>query len=153
MEKCSTSQWEKWEPCSSACAEGSRIRRRTLANPGILESMCNVNLMQKEACIGKCIPRQKNRHKISTNFVMRHDVGRDSEDACAVTGWSDWSPCSETCELGVIERSRMFLHRYVHVIGEKKLIALSMSVDIKNKKIFCFDTITYITLFLCRKRE
>ena len=111
MEKCATSQWGEWEECSNPCGSGMRTRRRMLKNPGILESMCNVELMEKETCLGDC--KQGRRKKISDDFVMRHDLERDPDDVCAVTGWSDWSPCSQTCGLGMKERWRMFISRWV----------------------------------------
>lgn len=111
MEKCATSQWTDWEPCSNPCGNGMRARRRMLKNPGILESMCNVELMEKETCVGDCKDAGR-RKKISDDFVMRiDDTERDPDDLCAVTGWSEWSPCSETCGLGMKERWRMFLSR------------------------------------------
>jgi hypothetical protein len=47
MQKCATSQWGEWEECSNTCGAGMRSRRRMLKNPGILQSMCNVELMEK----------------------------------------------------------------------------------------------------------
>lgn len=110
MEKCATSLWADWDECSNTCGAGMKTRRRTLKNPGIVQSMCNVELMEKEPCVGGC-QEPVQRKKISSDFVMRHDEERDPGDICAVTGWSDWSPCSQTCGLGMKERWRMFISR------------------------------------------
>jgi uncharacterized protein YmfQ (DUF2313 family) len=36
---------------------------------------------------------------------------RDPTDLCAITHWSDWSPCSQTCGVGIRERWRNFLRK------------------------------------------
>ena len=119
MEKCAVNEWAEWEECSNPCGPGMRSRSRTLRNRGILESMCNVELMEKEMCEGDCsYTSGRRRKKISDRFVMRHDLERDPDDPCAMTGWSEWSPCSQTCGLGMKERWRMFIKRWVDEGGE-----------------------------------
>ncbi|KAH9512247.1 hypothetical protein Btru_041267 [Bulinus truncatus] len=107
MEKCATSLWSEWTECSVPCGPGQRERRRMLKNPGITKDMCDVDLTESEACVGQC---KEKRKKLHDSYVMRHDDERDPSDVCAVTGWSDWSPCSATCGLGMKERWRMFIH-------------------------------------------
>ena len=92
-----------------------RQRSRELRNPDILPSMCTVDLMEKESCEGKCMgetPRKTGRDKLANNFEVRHTYEIDLNDPCAVTPWSDWSPCTATlCGRGVRERWRMFLRK------------------------------------------
>ena len=44
---------------------------------------------------------------------VHQQVGGEGGDGVVVvvvvTGWSDWSPCSQTCSLGMKERWRMFI--------------------------------------------
>ncbi|BFZ25404.1 hypothetical protein BsWGS_28445 [Bradybaena similaris] len=108
MEKCAMSEWGDWSECLNSCGEGVRERRRMLKNPSVTADMCIEPLEESESCIGDC--KDTRRKKLHDNFVMRHDEQRDPTDMCAVTGWSDWSPCSATCGLGMKERWRMFLH-------------------------------------------
>ncbi|GFN93599.1 spondin-1-like [Plakobranchus ocellatus] len=106
MEKCSTSQWSEWSECSNLCGSGLTERRRMLKNQDITAEMCDLDLIETNTCVGDCKARGK---KLPDDFIMRHDEERDPNDACSVTGWSDWSPCSATCGLGMKERLRMFL--------------------------------------------
>lgn len=115
MMKCATTPWTDWSECSTNCGTGMRQRSRDLRNPDILPSMCNIELMEKESCEGKCMeesPRKTGRDKLAENFEVRHTYEIDLNDPCAVTPWSDWSPCTATlCGRGVRERWRMFLRK------------------------------------------
>ncbi|XP_076466867.1 spondin-1-like isoform X2 [Babylonia areolata] len=124
MEKCATSQWTQWGPCSNPCGAGLRTRQRTLKNPGILQSMCSLDLLQKEGCTGDCQqpppPDSRHHNRLSEGHGdggpgRRPEVGAgagvEEEGLCAVTGWSDWSGCSQTCGLGMKERWRLFISR------------------------------------------
>ncbi|KAL4233844.1 Spondin-1 [Mactra antiquata] len=115
MMKCATTEWSKWSDCSNNCGGGIRRRSRTLLNENILPSMCSISLSDDEQCEGKCMavpPRKSGRDKLSDNFEVRHTDEIDFDDPCAITPWSDWSPCSaKLCGRGVRERWRMYLRK------------------------------------------
>ncbi|XP_046327753.1 spondin-1-like isoform X1 [Haliotis rufescens] len=146
MEKCATSQWNEWGDCSNPCGNGMRQRRRMFKNPGITQSMCNVEMMEKETCVGNSGCNAKRRKMQS--FKFRHAKEVDPSDMCAVTPWSDWSPCSRTCGLGMKERWRMFLRKSqktddcgVH-LQEKDLCRgiipdCDMAAKMKNYTVIC----------------
>ena len=72
---------------------------------------CNVELKSVEDCIGKCI-------EIKFKFYIKNkNKGEDGEDCsiqanplCKTTSWSDWSPCSTSCDEGVRVRTRLFYY-------------------------------------------
>ncbi|OWF40184.1 spondin-1-like isoform X1 [Mizuhopecten yessoensis] len=112
MEKCSTTEWSDWGNCNSTCGTGYRERRRLLNNLRISALACDLDLTQKEVCEGDCRPthRRKGPKELPDDYVIRHELDSiDLNDPCAVTHWSDWSPCSVTCGIGIMERWRMFL--------------------------------------------
>ncbi|KAL5010540.1 hypothetical protein ScPMuIL_012845 [Solemya velum] len=113
IEKCATTQWTAWSPCSVTCGPGLRERTRTLKNTGILPEMCNSELIERENCIGDC-ERTTTRpliKELPDDFEVRHNFDIDPDDVCSVTPWSNWSPCSVTCGLGMKERWRVFLKK------------------------------------------
>lgn len=91
--KCGTSEWGDWSECSTTCGVGQRFRKRMFLNPMVDEDMCGLSLMENENCIG-----------------IENECEKIGDD-CAVTGWSDWSPCSVTCGKGVKERRRYYLSK------------------------------------------
>ncbi|XP_059178699.1 spondin-1-like isoform X2 [Physella acuta] len=109
LEKCAHTAWSEWLECSNPCGPGQRERRRTLKSPGVKKEMCDIQLTESESCTGTCKDTGK-RKKLHDNYVMRHDDERDPNDLCLVTNWSDWSPCSATCGLGMKERWRRFIN-------------------------------------------
>lgn len=90
-EKCAVSPWDDWSSCSVTCGVGQRVRKRTYLNPMVDEAMCGLPRMESENCIG-----------------LENECETIEED-CAVTQWSNWSPCSVTCGKGTKERRRFYL--------------------------------------------
>lgn len=86
-------EWSDWSDCSVTCGVGERIRKRMFKHPLGSESMCNLDTMQVENCIG-----------------IENECETLSDD-CAMTGWSDWSPCSVSCGKGIQERRRYYLRQ------------------------------------------
>ncbi|WAR07116.1 SPON1-like protein [Mya arenaria] len=121
MMKCATTDWAEWSDCSNNCGQGMRRRNRQLVNENILPSMCTVELEEEETCQGDCVdnkPRKTGRDKLSSNFEVRHTLQLDLDDPCAITPWSDWSPCSaKMCGRGVRERWRMFLRKSAQMMN------------------------------------
>lgn len=110
MEKCSTSDWTEWTDCNNPCGSGTRERKRFLRNPQIQPSICGVDLTETVQCLGSC-KKDRVQKELPDDFVVRHDPIRKTDDICAITPWSDWSPCSVTCGLGIREKWRMFLRK------------------------------------------
>ncbi|KAK3098047.1 hypothetical protein FSP39_015564 [Pinctada imbricata] len=115
MEKCATGDWTLWTDCSNPCGNGQQERRRVLKNPQILPETCGVDLKETKQCRGDCSSRSRTRKPgkgkgLRDDFVVRIDTTiSNGSDICAITPWSDWSPCSVTCGMGLTERWRMFL--------------------------------------------
>ncbi|XP_050689766.1 spondin-1-like isoform X1 [Eriocheir sinensis] len=92
---CLVSEWSPWTPCSATCGSGIRMRnRRYLDRMG--RKKCDEELVEKEMCVAD-VPSCNN-----------HETEIISDD-CAVTQWSDFSPCSRTCGQGVTMRTRSYL--------------------------------------------
>ncbi|XP_078335359.1 spondin-1-like isoform X4 [Crassostrea virginica] len=113
-EKCAATEWTEWSVCSISCGSGKQERRRLLKNPQIQPEVCGVDLEESRPCQGECLDLGSGSKvkQLPGDFVVRIDTAvRDPSDLCAITHWSDWSPCSQTCGVGIRERWRNFLQR------------------------------------------
>ncbi|KAF1766471.1 hypothetical protein GCK72_006428 [Caenorhabditis remanei] len=107
--KCQVSSWGAWGDCSVQCGHGMRSRNRTFLNPATKAGDCSVELERKDICVGE----------------NGDDCNVTPDPLCKTTAWSDWSPCSASCDEGVRVRTRLFFYsehekRCMHVNLQEK---------------------------------
>ncbi|XP_071042320.1 spondin-1 isoform X3 [Parasteatoda tepidariorum] len=91
---CRTTEWGEWSECSVTCGKGLRTRSRKYLDNRARKT-CALELMEKETCMGmKPVCEVEEKHQ---------------DPKCAVTHWSEWSPCTVTCGKGLKVRTRLYL--------------------------------------------
>lgn len=91
---CETSEWSAWSECSATCGPGLRMRTRQFANRKARKRCPHVSLVEKEKCM-----------RPACAYGLQEQI----DPTCKVSEWSDWSPCSSTCESGLKTRTRLLL--------------------------------------------
>lgn len=91
---CETHPWSEWSDCSTTCGKGFRSRQRKYKHPKA-RKLCAHSLEDKEPCTG-VVTECKDIELI--------------DPRCAVTQWSEWSPCTATCGKGMKMRTRLYLN-------------------------------------------
>ena len=109
--KCATTEWLDWSGCSVTCGVGVRTRKRMFLSPEVDEAMCGKRTTEKDNCIG-----------------FENECEKPDED-CAVTGWSEWNPCSVTCGKGFKERRRYYLNKMDMKRCNRKMQEMTMCVN------------------------
>ncbi|XP_013174900.1 PREDICTED: spondin-1-like [Papilio xuthus] len=96
---CATQAWGQWGPCSTTCGPGRAARQRHYIWPArALTDGCRATLTEYRHCNG---PRAHCR------LISEYEAEpAESHGPCAVSSWSEWSPC-EGC--GVRARTRHYV--------------------------------------------
>ncbi|XP_026326573.1 spondin-1-like [Hyposmocoma kahamanoa] len=112
---CAVSEWSEWSPCEGC---GVRARTREYLVPRA-RKRCHVGfrarmvMSQAMPCDAGPCERPVGALENSTNFDWFFvDIPRGE---CAVSAWSDWSPCSAQCGRGRRLRTRVYLTRDARV--------------------------------------
>ncbi|KFD58685.1 hypothetical protein M514_00378 [Trichuris suis] len=89
-DQCAASPWAQWTECSAKCGQGMRSRVRNYLNPMAIKQ-CSIQLTENENCTGSA--------GLECNVV--------EDPHCQATQWSEWSPCSRSCDEGIRLRTRL----------------------------------------------
>ena len=85
---CQTTEWTGWSECSTTCGKGYELRTRRFLNRMGRKKCPHVETTERRSCAGSeatC----PGTPEAETRVLANPD--------CAVTSWSDWSPCSVSC--------------------------------------------------------
>ncbi|XP_035212989.1 spondin-1-like isoform X3 [Stegodyphus dumicola] len=123
---CRTTEWGEWSECSVTCGKGLRTRSRKYLDNRARKT-CAFELMEKETCMApKAVcdtePIRPGRRRPEVNpeqnnasddllyrILLDVEMDLDPNSTCAVTQWSEWSPCTVTCGKGLKVRTRLYL--------------------------------------------
>ncbi|XP_054716081.1 spondin-1-like [Uloborus diversus] len=115
---CRTTEWGEWSECSVTCGKGLRTRSRKYLDNRARKT-CALELMEKETCIGikpicdveEKLPGKKSMKKKPEEETKQNEqaAAEPNDPKCAVTHWSEWSPCTVTCGKGLKVRTRLYL--------------------------------------------
>ena len=83
---CATSEWSGWSSCSTTCGKGYESRTRRFYNRMGIKKCPHVDIAERRNCAGSVAVCPQYR---GSGMLANPD--------CAVTTWSDWSPCSVSC--------------------------------------------------------
>ncbi|XP_024941526.1 spondin-1 isoform X2 [Cephus cinctus] len=132
-EGCQVTSWGPWGACSASCGKGVKLRQRQYCvEIDQVSSKCNMKLTDRRVCHKQ--PCEHNRYYGGTS------TGILKSDMCALTEWSELSPCTTTCGKGTQTRSRNFRHKQHRkkCMAEPNSPELQQTFQCDNPK--CTDT-------------
>lgn len=106
---CAVGKWTDWAKCDNPCGKGRRSRQRYYINPPVAyQKGCKKKLTDHEECHGT-------RENCDEEPLEEDQSARRSFDPeCALTGWSEYSECSNDCGRGFRSRTRRYRIRKNH---------------------------------------